>query len=131
MGTQHKANELRQFGLLIGGVFCIIGIWPLLLHGQDPRYWAFLVGGTLVAVGTVFPIVLSPVYRAWMALGHALGWVNTRIILGVMFFALLTPVGLLMRLLGKNSLGLALDSKSSTYRVLRTPRSPQHMKSQF
>ena len=131
MATIHTTKDLRHFGLLVGSIFVVVGVWPLLYHGQDLRSWAVLLGGGLAGLGAVFPTSLKYVYQGWMRLGHALGWVNTRIILGVIFFGMLTPMGVVMRMMGKDSMRLVMNPESSTYRVVRSPRSPQHMKTQF
>jgi hypothetical protein len=66
-----------------------------------------------------------------MATGQALGWVNTRIILGVVFYGLLTPMGLAMRILGKDPLHRQFDPNSDSYRVVRLPRPGSHMSQQY
>jgi hypothetical protein len=66
-----------------------------------------------------------------MALGAVLGWVNTRVILGLIFFGLITPMGLAFRLAGRDPMQRAFDPKATTYRVPRTPRPGAHMLRQF
>jgi Saxitoxin biosynthesis operon protein SxtJ len=124
-------KDLRNFGLLVGAVFSIIGIWPLLLRGDKLRFWAIGLGGALIVLGVLMPGVLTPVHRAWMQLGHILGWVNTRILLGIVFYALITPMGILFRLMGKDIMRQTVAHDSPTYRVLRKPRLKGHMKYQF
>jgi len=124
-------KDLRNFGLLVGAVFSVIGMWPLLFRGDEVRVWAIGLGGTLMVLGSFVPGVLAPVHRAWMQLGHILGWVNTRILLGVVFYGLITPMGIVFRLIGKDVMRQAMTQDSSTYRVLRKPRLKGHMKYQF
>lgn len=133
MSKEQSAStkELRSFGLLVGGVFSLIGTWPLLLQGESPRLWALGLGGTLMLLGLVAPWFLAPLQRGWMQLGHILGWINTRILLGVVFYGLITPMGILFRLLGKDVMRQAMTQDSPTYRVLRKPRLKGHMKYQF
>ena len=131
MSTSLDRKELRSFGLLVGGVFSVIGLWPILFRGDPPRWWALALGGTLIVLGLALPVVLKPVYRIWMKVGHVLGWVNTRIILGIIFYGLFTPMGLIRRALGKDSMRRALVQDTDTYRVTRTPRPPSHVKHQF
>jgi len=131
MKPGEDQKTLRSFGLLVGGVFSVIGMWPLVLHGKEPRLWASALGILLILFGVAYPRALTYVYRAWMKIGHVLGWINTRIILGVIFFGLFTPMGLVKRMFGKDSMRRAFIQGTDTYRVLRSPRSPVHLKRQF
>lgn len=124
-------KELRSFGLLVGVVFTVIGVWPLLFQGNALRLWAIAIGGALILLGGMSPGVLAPVHRVWMWVGHALGWVNTRILLGLVFYGLVTPIGILFRLMGKDVMRQVFAHDSPTYRVLRNPRPQGHMKYQF
>ncbi len=128
----HTATrkELRQFGLLVGTVFIVISLWPLVFRGEPLRLWAVGIGGLLIACGAVFPSALAQVHKVWMWVGHILGWINTRILLAIVFYALVTPIGLVRRLMGKNTMKQGF-AESSTYRVVRSPRPPSHMKYQF
>lgn len=125
----HK--ELRQFGLLVGAVFTVIGLWPLVFRGEPVRLWATGIGGLLIASGGAFPSVLAPVHKGWMWIGHILGWINTRILLGIVFYGLVTPIGVVFRLMGKDTMRQAFAESSTTYRVVRSPRPHSHMKYQF
>lgn len=124
-------KELRSFGLLVGTVFSAIGIWPLLMRGEALRLWAIGLGGALILLGGMSPGILAPLHKVWMRVGHALGWVNTRILLGLVFFGLVTPMGIVFRLIGKDALRQTFARDSPTYRVLRRPRRQGHMKYQF
>lgn len=130
--TPHVSHkELRAFGLLIGGVFLLIGLWPMLVRAEPPRLWAVVLGGGLMALGLVAPPSLRPAHRIWMKVGHVLGFINTRILLGVIYYGLLTPMGLVRRALGKDTLQRAFAADAETYRVLKSPRDPSHVKHQF
>jgi len=124
-------KELRSFGLLVGAVFSVIGIWPLLFRGEPIRLWAAGVGGALILFGGVLPGVLAPLHKIWMKVGHILGWINTRILLGIVFYGLVTPTGIIFRLMGKDTMRQVFAQDSPTYRVLRKPRPRGHMKYQF
>jgi small-conductance mechanosensitive channel len=124
-------KELRNFGLLVGGIFNVIGLWPVFLRGEPLRLSAILTGSLLILVGCLVPSWLAWIHRAWMAIGHLLGWINTRIILSVIFYGLITPMGIMFRLLGKDRVQQGFSNSSSTYRVNRQPRPPSHMKYQF
>ncbi len=124
-------KQLRSFGLMVGGIFVLIGLWPALLRGEDPRLWVLIFAGFLMIPALLFPRILKPAYRIWMATGQILGWVNTRIILGVVFYGLFLPTGLVMRLFGKDSMRLKLEEDTDSYRVVRQSRPNSHMKHQF
>lgn len=127
----HHVKSLRSFGLIVGGIFALIGVWPALWRGQPPRLWGLSVGGGLIGLGLVWPRRLAHVYRLWMAVGEVLGWINTRLLLGVLFYGLFTPMGLIMRLRGKDPMRRRLTPEVETYRVVRQPRPASHMRHQF
>jgi len=131
MDQAATRKELRHFGLLVGAVFTVIGLWPLVFRGEPLRLWAIGIGGLLISCGGVFPSVLATIHKGWMWVGHILGWVNTRILLGIVFYALVTPIGLVFRLMGKDTMRQAFAESSATYRVARSPRPHSHMKYQF
>lgn len=114
-------RELRNFGLLVGGVFLALGF--LLRH--KPWYpWLLAPGAVLMLGGAVLPRALKPVYIVWMSLALVLGFVVSHVVLTLFFFLVITPVGLVARLAGKDFLRLKLDPKASTYWIPRPPRTP-------
>jgi hypothetical protein len=131
MSQEPTTKDLRQFGLLVGGVFSVIGSWPVVFRSEPPRLWAMILGSLLIVLGAVVPQSLKQVHHGWMKIGHVLGAINTRILLGIIYYLLITPMGLVMRLMGKDSMHRTLAKETTTYRVVRAPRSPQHMRNQF
>lgn len=125
------SKQLRHFGWLMGGVFALITLWPLVFRGEGIRMWACIIAGVFGLLGTVFPTGLKPVYRVWMIFGEKIGWVNSRILLGLVFYGLLTPISFLMRLLGKRPLQLQFDPKVETYRVPKEARAADHVLKAF
>ena len=124
-------KTLRQFGLMVGGIFLLIGLWPFVWR-QDPiRLWAVVPGSVLVAAGVAIPGRLRTIYKGWMFVGHVLGWINTRIILGVLFYGIVTPMGIVMRLAGRDPMRRSFDPDAQTYRVIRQARPASHMKNMF
>lgn len=100
-----SARELRKFGLLVGGVFLGLGAFTYWRHKPVPTFGTLLaVGGVLFVFGVVAPRVLGPVYTGWMKLALLLSKITTPIFMGVIYFLLLTPIGLVMRLFGKQPL---------------------------
>jgi hypothetical protein len=124
-------KELRHFGLLVGAVFTVIGLWPLVFRGESLRLWAIGIGGLLIAFGGILPQFLAPIHKGWMWVGQILGWINTRILLSIVFYAMVTPIGLVLRLMGKDTMRQGFAELSTTYRVVRSPRPHSHMKNQF
>lgn len=131
MKTQTTIKDLRQFGLLVGGVFSVIGLWPVMFRGEDPRLWALVGGATLMLLGATVPQSLRQMHSGWMKVGHVLGTINTRIILGIIYYGLVTPMGIAMRLMGKDSMHRVLMHEATTYRIVRAPRPRHHMRNQF
>src|ERR1051326_7414393 len=101
-------RDLRKFGLLVGGVFAALGLIVLLRH---KAHWPYFVwpGAALVLFGAIFPRALKYVYIAWMSVAFALGFVVSHVILTLFFFLVITPIGLVARLFGKDFLSLKLD----------------------
>lgn len=131
MNPKVREKELRNFGLLVGGVLSAIGFWPMLFQEAAVRQWAVVVGGFLVACGSLLPQVLAPLHKGWMWVGHMLGWINTRILLGIVFYGIVTPTGIVIRLIGKDTMRQGFLETSSTYRMIKQPRPRSHMRRQF
>jgi hypothetical protein len=128
---QPTPKDLRQFGLLVGGVFAVIGLWPIVFRSESPRLWANILGGLLIILGAIAPQSLKQVHKGWMKVGHVLGAINTKIILGIIYYLLITPMGLAMRLMGKDPMHRTLAQGTDTYRIVRAPRPRHHMRNQF
>ena len=131
--TQEKPGrkQLRSFGLLVGVIFGVIALWPRLVHQRPWRLWAVVVAVLLILPALVAPGILAPVHKVWMRIGHVLGWVNTRIILAISFYLIFLPMGLIMRLLGKDPMNRRFLKGEDSYRVPRKPRPASHLKHQF
>jgi len=128
---QTTSKELRSFGLLMGGVFLIVALWPLVIRGENIRVWASLMAVAFGAMGILFPTGLGPLHRIWMKIGEKLGWINSRIILGILFFGMFTPMAFIIGLLGKRPLQLAYDPKANSYRVPKKARAADHVLKPF
>lgn len=122
MGGQSGSREVRNFGVLVGTIFLGIATWPILVRGEGVRGWALVVGGALVILGLALPKSLEPVYRAWMWVGHTLGTFNTRLLLGLIYFLVMTPTGMIMRLVGRDPLNRQLRDADSYWVPHRRPR---------
>jgi hypothetical protein len=124
-------KELRSFGLTVGGIFAGIGVWPLVIHSAEPRWWSLIIAAALLLPAAIHPHTLFWPYKSWMALGYVMGWVNTWIILGLVFFAVVTPIGIVRRLLGKDPMGRKLRTDLDSYRIIREPRQASHLTKQY
>ena len=93
--------QIRTFAFPLAGIFALIGLWPWIWHGTVVRVWALLISGALIIPGLLFPRILTPAYRGWMVFADKLAWFNTRVLLGFIFYGVLTPIGLIRRVLGK------------------------------
>ena|SRR5580765_3327652 len=111
-------RDLRKFGLTVGAVFAVLGILFLLRHRAPWSYFLW-PGVALVFFGMVFPRALKCFYIAWMSLALMLGFVMAHVILALLFFLVITPVGFAARILGKDFLSLKLDRQASSYWILR------------
>ena len=109
---------LRKFGLTTGAIIVVLFafLFPWIFDMATMPIWPWLIAGLLWVPALLIPRVLRPVYTTWMKIGHGIGWVNTRIILGVLFYVLVLPMGLIMRLFGKDPMARKLDESASSYR---------------
>src|SRR5436853_6101927 len=110
--------SLRKFGLLVGGVALLIGLVLLLRHKTNYPY-LFWPGTVLITFGAVWPRALKYPYIAWMTMAFALGFVMSQVILTLFFFLLVTPIGLVARLFGKDFLNRKRDPQATTYWIPR------------
>ena len=105
-GAGADGRQEREFGLVVGGVLLALGGWWLYRGKTGPvPSGCVVVGALLMLLGMTFPRVLYWPYRGWMALAGVLGWVMTRVVLGLVYFLMVTPIGAVKRLLGWDPLG--------------------------
>ncbi|MBF6567784.1 MAG: sxtJ [Candidatus Binataceae bacterium] len=125
-------RELRDFGLIVGGLFALIfGLAiPLLKHRAIPL-WPWIVCIALVAPALFFPEALKFPQLAWTKLGLVLGWVNQRIILSIIFYVILVPTGLIMRICGRDPMARRFDPGAESYRVPARKPPPESMNRPF
>ena len=127
-----KGSSERSFGIVFAVVFAVIGLLPLLFGGQA-RLWSLAVGAVFLLCAFVLPRLLAPLNRLWLRFGLLLHRIVSPIVLGIMFFGVVTPTGLLMRLLGKDPLRLKFERGAASYWIDRVPPgpAPEGMKDQF
>ncbi len=114
-------KTLREFGLIFGiGLPLVIGWIIPTLFGHEPRGWTLLVGIPTLILSVMFPNILKLPYRLWMQVGLTLGWLNSKIILGLVFFLILIPISVLMKLFNYDPLQKSLIRNKSSYREITT-----------
>ena len=118
-----EGSSDRAFGLVFAAVFLAIACWPL-LHGAAPRWWGAGVAAAFALAAMAKPALLARPNRLWIKLGVALGNVVAPIALGILFYAVLTPIGAVMRLTGKDAMRLKRDPGAASYWIPRRPPGP-------
>jgi len=123
----------RKFGLVMVVAFGVVGLLPLLRPEPDVRTWALIVAGVFGAFTLIAPRVLHPLNVVWMRFAWVLNKIVSPVVLGVLFFATVLPMGLLLRARGKDLLRLKLDRGAPSYWIARNPPGPEPatMKDQF
>lgn len=123
---------LRDFGLVTGGIIAaLFGLFfPWLLEVDSP-VWPWLLGGFLAAWGLIAPTTLQPVYRGWMKFGLLLSKITTPLVLGIVFFLLILPFGLVKRIFGHDAMARKFDADTKSYRVLSTKARRENMEKPF
>ena len=111
-------KKIREFGLLVGGVFLLIGGFTL-WRGRPAAPFFLGLGGFLFSFGAVLPALLKPLYKGWMIFAVLLGWVMSRVVLSLLFFIAVTPIGLIMRLQGKDLLDQKFPDSKDSFWTLR------------
>jgi hypothetical protein len=127
-----KPSSDRNFGLVIATVFLLIALWPL-IRAEPVRWWALAVAAVFAALALLWTAALAPLNKCWTKLGVLLYRFVSPIVLGLLFYVIVTPVALLMRLLGKDPLRLRREPDAVSYWIDRMPPgpAPESMKNQF
>lgn len=121
---QHvEGSSDRAFGLVFAGVFVLIAGWPL-LGGEAIRWWSAAAAAAFALAALAKPAWLGGMNRLWIKLGVLLGKVVSPIALAILFYGVLTPLGIVMRLAGKDPLRLKPDPGAASYWMPRDPPGP-------
>lgn len=123
---RESKKDLRKFGLTVGTALLVISVALFLLDKSSYLYFG-IAGGTLILPGLIFPVILKPVNKAWMTLALLLGWFMSRVILSVLFYLVLAPIGIIAKLFGKRFINLKIDKQAATYWEKREKRSPEKL----
>ncbi len=128
MQQKIKLPSNRNFGIVFSIVFLIISLWPLLSQ-NDIRIWSLIISGIFLFLGLINSKLLLPLNKIWFKIGIFLGNLIAPIVMGVVYFMVVTPTGLIMRLLGKDLLNLKKNNKDTYW--INKDNSNNDLKNQF
>ena len=124
-----KISSNRSFGLVFFIVFLLIASYPIIYNGEV-RTWSLLISLIFLVLGLFNSKILSPLNKLWFKFGILLGKIISPLVMGIIFFFVVTPIGLIMRLMGKDVLNLKYNNKNKSYWIEKSgPKSK--MKNQF
>lgn len=126
---QNKLPSNRSFGILFFLVFLIIGIYPLLKDG-DLRIWSLIISTIFLILGLLNSSILYPLNKIWMKFGYLLGAIIAPIVMALIFFGVVTPTGIFMKIIGKDLLNLKKKKNKKTYWI-KKEKLKSSMKNQF
>tara|TARA_Y100000591_G_C21470043_1_gene515223 strand:+ start:90 stop:467 length:378 start_codon:yes stop_codon:yes gene_type:complete len=113
-----KKSSEKSFGILFGIVFLLISLWPL-FSSNNLRLWALIISLIFFIITFLKPKILKPLNNIWIKFGEILGKVVAPIVMGIVFFVVLTPISLIVRAFGKDLLGLKITDKKNSYWIRR------------
>jgi len=113
-----KIGSNRNFGLVFFFVFLVISLWPL-MHDGSIRIWSIIIALNFLILGLINSNLLTPLNKLWFKFGIALGAVIAPIVMSIIFFLAITPIGLLMKILGKDLLNKKINKEKNTYWIKR------------
>lgn len=122
-GAEARGSSERSFGIVFAVVFLVIGLWTL-AAGAGVRLWAVGIAGVFLALALGRPSLLAPLNRVWARFGLALGRITSPLATGLLFYLVVTPLGIALRVLGKDPLRLRLEPGAKSYWIERRPPGP-------
>ena len=116
--NEINTSMLRQFGFIMGFFIALLFgmLFPWIL-GYPYPFWPWILAGIFLATALLSPDLLGPVYKWWMRVGLVIGWINSRVIMILLFYLVMFPMGLILKLLGKDPLNQAFERNKMSYRV--------------
>lgn len=131
--TPVTNTELRKFGLIMAVFIALLFglLLPWLFGAETWPRWPWILAAGFAIPALLYPPVLHYPFKGWMAFGRIAGAINSRIVLGLLFFAIFLPIGFVMRLFGYDPLFRRLNADSDSYRVVSRQRDPKHFERPF
>ena len=123
-----EKSSNRSFGIIFFIVFLLISVWPI-IDGQTLRVWSLIISLLFLFLGILNSKILTPLNLAWIKLGEILGRFIAPIVMAVIYFLILTPIGLFMRIIGKDLLNMKFSQNSSYW--IKREKNLESMKRQF
>ena len=111
-------SDWEKFGITMGIILSIIGFYLLWEKNNNYNYILFLAAAFFIT-GLILPSILRPVYKVWMALAVVMNFIMTRVIMAVIFYLIVTPIGLIASLTGKKFLDVKIDKSAKSYWIVR------------
>ena len=127
--SEIKISSNRNFGLVFFFVFLIVSLWPLINEGS-PRYWSIVIAVIFLILGLLNSKLLTPLNKLWFKFGLFLGSIVSPIVMGIVFFLVITPTGFIVKIMNKDLLNNKYDNKKKSYWITRA-KTKNTMKQQF
>ena len=128
MQKQNKISSEKSFGFLFTIVFSLISFWPM-FYGGNIRIWALVISAIFLMISLTRPVVLKPLNRSWVSFGILLGNVISPLVMVVIFFLIITPIGLFMKIIGKDLLNKRFNKNRSYW--INKDKNAGSMRKQF
>ena len=111
----------RSFGIIFFILFLVLGVWPL-KNSESLNYYLIVLSGVFLVLGLINSKILSPLNKAWIKLGEILGMIIAPIVMAIVYFFFLTPISLIVRIFGKDLLGIKFNKKLVSYWIKRNKK---------
>ena len=133
MKLSHKMPSEKSFGLVFACLFAVYGVWPWLVHGTSPRTWALVVAAACSTAALFAPRLLAPFNYVWFLFGNTLHGIANPVMMAMLYYCAVVPMGLIIKLFGGDLLRLKSDPAAVSYWIRRTPPgpAPKSMSKQF
>jgi len=123
-----QISSNRSFGIVFFVIFILIALYPI-TYNEDIRIWSFMISFIFLFLGLLNSTILTPLNKLWFKFGIFLGRIVSTLVMGIIFFFIVTPIGIIMRIIGKDLLNLKFNNNKSYWIDKNGPKSK--MKNQF
>ena len=126
-------KEAKRFGIVLSIVLIIIGVGIPIIKKSDIHLWLVYLAVAVFVFAVFFTKLFVPVFKIWMKIAHLISKIISSLILGIFFYFIITPVGLIMKCFGRDPLSRKIDKESNSYWVKRDPKlsDPKRIENQF